>query len=1110
MQRRLHSVRRLFLLLAVSTLPTLVCGQLLAKLKNAPAQERNEPQRTMSLKEMLLILKDKYHVDLLFEEKILPDLLVSGSSMRSGVSFESNLKALLQSTSISYMKVKKGTYVLVDRRKTQDFMKPAPFNPEKKDSKLDLLPTVPARPESNLEPVSGRKNQLLEDLTIKGKVFDTHEPPRELPGVTIAVKGTTNGSSTDENGYFAINVPRDAVLVFSMVGHKSVEYLVKSSNSNLIIALQEEIASLDEAVVVGQSEQKKKHIAGSIASMNVASQISGKPITTLSQSLQGGVTGLQVQQSSGMPGGDAAAIKIRGISTLGNSDPLILVDGIPMDMNHIDPVTVESVTVLKDAAASAMYGARAANGVILVTTRRGTPGKLSVTYDGYFGSQSPSYLQKLVDAPQYMRMYNEARVNSGNQPFYSDEVISKTIEGSDPVMYPNTDWVDLIVRKNSPITSHSISLDGGNNLARFAVTANYMFQDGMIPLNKMDRFNVRANTSITVNKRFVFDVDLLAIKRNTRNNTRPNDNQGNRILEDVYRVPPTILPKYPEKNGRTIYGRYADIVNPLAYAEKGGYRDYESGQAVINMQPKWEVFTDFNLKGQFSFRLNSDQDRTVADAYNFFDYNTNQLVQSWGVQRGGSFTRTTYMYLAANADYTFTRNDHRLYAFGGFSSEKNNSGFWDVNTMVSGYTKLNYSYKDKYLIEATARMDGSSRFGPGNKWGFFPSTAVGWNVHQEEFMKNSHFINNMKLRASYGLLGNENIGLYRYQTLVAGTNGYENIWGNPDITWETVSLFDVGLDLGLFNNSLEVIFDYYDKMTRDIILQPQVSYVGGMGNVPINAGKVRNRGWELSLNYFKELGSNWNLSVKPGISYNKNRIVKLQNGPYLTSTTINQEGQPINSIYGYRTEGLLQQSDFGAEGNPLIPVVTGAKPGDIRYTDLNRNGIIDAGDQEAIGNRVPMVNYFANLRLAHKKFDIEMLVQGAGKNDQRLTGMLAYPLDQTADGGVPTTYYAQRYWTPERTGARFPRLSNTPAGNKLSSDFWIQNGAYCRVKYIQLGYNLPVTAARKVGASAARLYLNAQNPFVFTPMKLMDPESLGNQWTYGIMKVYTVGINVKF
>lgn len=976
--------------------------------------------------------------------------------------------------------------------------------------KPSIQPSLPINPQPEPNASPGKQNMISDQITIRGKVFDTHEPPRELPGVTIAVKGTTEGTVSDENGYFTIRVEKNAVLVFSMIGHKNMEHLAKAANSSLIIALQEEIASLDEAVVVGQTEQKRKHIAGSISSLNVASQISGKPITSLSQSLQGGVTGLQVQQSSGMPGGDAATIKIRGISTLGNSNPLILVDGIPMDMNHIDPITVESVTILKDAAAAAMYGARAANGVILVTTKRGTPGKISVTYDGYVGSQSPTYLQQLVDAPQYMRMYNEALTNSGNQPFYSNEVISKTVDGSDPIMYPNTNWVDLIVKKNSPITSHSISLDGGNNLARFAVTANYLFQDGMIPLSRMERFNVRANTSITINKRFVFDVDLLAIKRNTRNNNRPDDNQGNRILEDIYRVPPTILSKYPQKNGRTMFGRYADIVNPLAYAEKGGYRDYESAQAVINMQPKWEIFTDFNLKGQFSFRLNSDQSRTVADAYNFFDYNTNQLVQSWGVQRGASFNRSTYLYMATNADYTFTRNDHRLYAFGGFSTEKNSSGSWDVNTMVSGYTKLNYSYKDKYLIEATARTDGSSRFGPGHKWGFFPSTAIGWNVHQEAFMKNLKFVNNMKIRASYGLLGNENIGLYRYQTLVAGSNGYENSWGNPDITWETVGLFDVGIDLGLFGKSLEVIFDYYDKVTKDIILNPQVSYVGGMGNVPINAGKVRNRGWELYLNYFKELGKNWNVSVKPGISYNTNRILRLQNGPYLTSTSVNQEGKPINSIYGYRTDGLLQESDFCPEGSALLPTVAGAKPGDIRYRDLNGDGLIDANDQEVIGNPIPRFNYFTNFRIANKKFDIEILVQGTGKNDQRLTGMLAYPLDQTADGGVPTIYYSQRYWTPQRTDADFPRLSNTPANNKLSSDFWIQNGAYCRIKYIQLGYNLPVKAVRKLGASSARFYLNAQNPLVFTSMKLMDPESLGNQWTYGIMRVYTAGINIKF
>ncbi len=319
--------------------------------------------------------------------------------------------------------------------------------------------------------------------------------------------------------------------------------------------------------------RKRNILPVRLASLDVSSNITGKPLTTLSQSLQGGVTGLQVTQNSGLPGGDAAAIKIRGISTLGNSDPLVLVDGIPMDMNHIDPVTVQSVTVLKDAAAAAIYGARAANGVIVVTTKRGTPGKMAVTYDGYVGVQVPVSLPGVVEAPEYMRMYNEALVNAGRPPSYSDSVIMNTIEGVDPVKFPNTNWIDEVIDQRAPITSHSLSVSGGNNIARFALTGNYTYQKGMLPVNNMGRFNIRANTSITLSKNFVVNLDMLAIKRNTLTPNRTSGNNGNRLLEDIYRVPPTILPKYPEVEGKpTVYGRHVDIVNPVAYAERGGKR----------------------------------------------------------------------------------------------------------------------------------------------------------------------------------------------------------------------------------------------------------------------------------------------------------------------------------------------------------------------------------------------------------------------------------------------------------------------------------------------------------------------------------------------------------
>jgi TonB-linked SusC/RagA family outer membrane protein len=949
-------------------------------------------------------------------------------------------------------------------------------------------------------------------LPIRGRVYDTKEPPGILSGVTVTVKGAGANTTTDADGYFTIRAKKYDVLVFSRVSFKNFEYTVTKSDNSLNSAMIEDVRDLEQIVVVGLSEQKKKHMASAVATLNVASNITGKPITTLSQSLQGGVTGLQVTQNSGLPGGDAAAIKIRGISTLGESDPLVLVDGIPMDMNHIDPVTVESVTVLKDAAAAAIYGARAANGVIVVTTKRGTPGKVRVTYDGYAGVQAPITLPDVVDAPVYMQMYNEALNNDGKPSIFPDSVITNTIAGTDPVKYPNTNWIDLVIDKQAPITSHTIGVSGGNNVARFSLSANYLYQQGMLPVNNTSRFNIRANTSVTLSKKLVVNLDMLAIKRNNTIPNRTTGGNGNRLLEDVYRVPPTILPKYPEKkNGRTIYGRYVDIVNPVAYAEVGGTRKFESGQTSINLQPKWTALPGLNIRGQFSFRLNSDINRDSRDNYNFFDYYTGQLLQTWTLQRAVSQARSTYYYIGAYADYTLNLGDHMLFAMAGYSQEENNSKDWDISSMISAYGKLNYSYRSKYLLEATLRTDGSSRFPTNNKFGYFPSVALGWNVHNENFLKNVPFINSLKLRASYGQLGNENIPLYKYQTLINPANGVESTYGNPDITWETVHMFDAGADMSLFNGKLELTVDYYNKVTQDIILFPPLPLTGGFeGEVPVNAGKVENKGWELSMNYNANIGKNISISVRPGVSYNTNTILSLQSGPYTTGTTINQVGSPINSIYGYKTDGLLQESDFDANGDALVPALSGSIPGDIKYLDLNKNGAIDSKDQTLIGNPVPQLNYFSNFRVAYKNFDLEFLLQGTGNSDAVLLDMFALPLDMSKDGGIPTKYYVDNYWTPYRTDARFPRLSTQPAINKQSSDFWFQDGAYVRVKYIQLGFNLNSSFIKRAGLNSLRVYANAQNPFTFTGLKLTDPESRGNQWTYGIMKTYTVGVNIQF
>ena len=975
---------------------------------------------------------------------------------------------------------------------------------------------------------------VLQDssLTIRGRVVNTKEPPQPIAGTSVQVKGTAQATQTDADGYFNIRAKRGDILIFSNIGYEDYEYTVIRATATLSVPLLEEAGALDEVVVTGMTEQQRKHIASSVATVNINSQIGGKPITQLSQALQGGVTGIQVTQGSGIPGRDASTILIRGMGTTGNSNPLILVDGIPMDMNDIDPMTVESITVLKDAAAAASYGSRAANGVIVVTTRRGIPGRVQVTYDGYYGVQSSTFLPNTVDGPVFMRMANEALTNAGQAIRYNDDIIQRTASGEDPLRYPNTNWLDLMINRAAPITNHSMSASGGNNLARFAVTGNYMYQDGMLPVTHSERFNLRANTSVTLSDKFVINLDMLGIRSDRKEPQRiSNENLGgNRLLEDLYRVEPTVLPRYPDRDGKQFYGTFLDLANPLAVIEQNGYRRWRDDLTSINIQPKWEVMPGLNLRGQFNYRVNSTHTTEFSDGFVFFDYFTGGQIAptNWNARRVVSLGRNTDFYLSGSADYTYRQNDHNIFAIVGASQEQRAQGSWDQWAIASTYAKVNYAFKDRYLLELTGRADGSSRFGTGHKWGFFPSVAAGWNLHNEDFMQSVDFVSNLKLRASYGTLGNQNIGLYLYQSPIQTSNGLETRFGNPGLTWESVDMLDIGMDLGLFrNNKLEITFDYYRKLTRNMLQNPEVSLVGGMispsnvtspSNPPVNSGNVLNTGFELSANYFERLNNNITLSIRPGFTYNENKITDL---PGVVMTAINQTewmfrrneiGYPIRSYYGYKSDGLLQASDFAADGvTPQVPVISSsARPGDIKYVDMTGDGDITEDDMVMLDNLVPKVNYFANVGFTYRKFDFEFLLQGTGKSAAALSGMMALPLDYSFDGGIPTEYYADNYWTSDRTDARFPRLNAQPGNNKLSSDFWLENGAYMRFKYIQAGYTFDSPKMRTFGVNAVRVYLNAQNPLTISSMRLMDPESRGNQWSYPIMRFYTMGVHVKF
>ena len=433
--------------------------------------------------------------------------------------------------------------------------------------------------------------------TIQGQVMENSEPPFPLAGVNITIKGTSFGTVSDQNGYFSIKAKRGDILYFNYLGFKTHEYVVSRAISNLTVSMSEDTEELDEVIVTGFSEEKKLNSISSVASLDISKNLNSRPITNLSQSLQGGITGLNVTQGSGLPGADGASISIRGVSTLGNSDPLVLVDGVPMDMNNLDPNTIESITILKDAAAAAIYGSRAANGVIVVKTKRGLPGKINVSYNGYYGIQKATYLPEFANAAEYMQMVNVAQKNIGGSPTYSDDAIAQTISGKDPINYPDTDWTDYMF-KNGSVQSHSVSVSGGGNLARFALTANYLKNDALIENTNSDRLNIRANTSVSLLDNLSVNMDFNSYRTN-----REEPLTG--VLDYLYSTPPTTVARYPQKEGekQVYYGNRPEQRNPAALMERGGTRTYLEDNVSINIAPRWEIIPNLVLRGQYSYQM---------------------------------------------------------------------------------------------------------------------------------------------------------------------------------------------------------------------------------------------------------------------------------------------------------------------------------------------------------------------------------------------------------------------------------------------------------------------------------------------------------------------------
>lgn len=950
-------------------------------------------------------------------------------------------------------------------------------------------------------------------LDIRGVVVDTKDPPTPLVGVTVLVQGTVRGTTTDVEGFFSIKAKHGDVLTFSFIGYTGKEYRVNKSVANLSIAMEEELTSIDQVVVTGMTSQQRKHIAASVGAV-APSNFENKPITRLSQALQGGTTGILVTQSSGLPGGDGATIKIRGVASLLGSDPLVLVDGFEFDMDKLDPSTVESVSILKDAAAASIYGAKAGNGVILITTKRGSAGKVSVSYNGYFGIQQPIYLPDFVDGATYMEYINEANRNTTGVDKYTPEQIRITREGSDPIHYPSTDWMKETMRETAPIHEHNFTVSGGNTTARFALSAQYLNQDGMYKVmdNGFERLTVRANTTVNLNKDIMMFVDMF-VGRDTQ---RQPETMNKTILDYIYLAPPTLVSKYPRKEGQKpgydYYGVYFEWMNPLANLERGTQVESVRDYVTINARPTWHIIPGLTLKGQVGYRIASGMDKKDRNAYVFLDYFSGNESGTFGAVKSATYTtRTSYWMVGATLDWTKEFGDHRINILGGWNEEVDRRNGWDDVALLSFFGKAYYSYKDKYLAEVGIRRDGSSLFGDGHKWGNFPSVAVGWNVNREPWMQNARFIDNFKIRASYGMLGNNNVALYRYQTII-DNSGNEIVNGNPDLTWEKVKILDAGVDLSLFGQKLEVTFDWFRKVTDDMIVNVPSTPSSGLLAAPMNVGKAEVKGYEIGVGFNHSFTKDIDFSINLGYSYNKSKWLEITNDELINGNTIYRKGHAIKEYYGYQADHLLTQDDLDFRV-PIIGGYDGATtaqlPGDIRYVDTNGDKVITTDDRVPLGDQDPHSVYYGNLSFRWKNLDFDMQVNGVGYVPIFYQGLISNPLDPEY-GGTPQRWHLD-HWKAENPdrNAKLPRVTTDPGNNALLSTFWKENGAFVRIKYMQLGYNFKALA-KKIHAGNFRVYVNVQNPFTFTKVELIDPETKGTHTTYPMFKTYSVGLNVNF
>ncbi len=1015
--------------------------------------------------------------------------------------------------------------------------------------------------------VVGEKNIQQDVKTITGKVTDKNG--EALPGVTVYIKGTTNGTITDTDGNYSIsNVKETDVLVYSFVGMETKEVTVGFQTS-VTISLSPEAIGLNEVIAVGYGYQRKANLTGAVGSIK-KEDLKKAQVANASNAIVGRLSGVIAKQATGEPGADGSDIYIRGVATFqGNTTPGVIIDGIERtmsDFSQLDPNEIESVNVLKDAAAAAIFGMRGANGVIVVETVRGAKGKPSFSYSYNCGIQSPTKLPEFTNSYEYALLLNERNALMGNDPAYTQEQLNKFKDGSDPDRYPNTDWYDLIMENDYAIQQqHNLSIKGGTENVKYFTSLGYLDQGGFYDALNFERYNLRSNIDLKLSNTTTFSADISARMENTDEASTPSNN----IFKETLRNTSVMRPIF--SNGKLAQLTSDQHQNTYGVILEGGYSDTETNTLLTRLELEQELpfIKGLSVKGVFSYDKSYTKNKTWT-----------RTPQEYKLEDDGTYTKiprskptlrlnqddNQFLELQSHLMYKRSFGDHDISGLAMFLQKKNKVNAsaisaWDFSSEAleqidaaalknatgleeehfgrqSYIGRLNYVYKQRYMFEANIRRDGTENFAPDYRWGTFSSFSLGWIISEEQFFKNKiDFIDHLKIRGSYGTLGNDQINSDRfsyynkyntYSSMVYISNninygdyffgnsyvkGFEpGLIGNPKVSWETSTKSNIAFDARIFNN-IDLSFDYFKEKRSDILTQRSASVPLHFGaQLPMeNIGEVENKGIEASISYNKKI-NDFHFFVNTNLTYAKNKIISMDEAEG-TSDFLKREGRPIDAYYGYQAVGIFKDQNEidSAPKQELEGAGYKTKPGDVWYADISGDGVVNSDDRTYLGKgNTPDIIYGISGGIEYKNIDFSFLVQGAAEVQIQFESQIVWPFFNM--GGVPQ-FWADNHWSPDNPNVKYSNLdvNNHNFPKDAASSLYIYDASYIRLKNIELGYSLPKSLLSKINLEKVRLYVGGQNLLTHTTMPQLDPETVNNEGqSYPNVKAINFGVKVDF